>query len=81
VGTPSGVNPSAICRSVARVPKAGLEPARPFEQSILSAPCLPFHHFGLLNIEFSGLLNIEFSGLLNIEFSGLLNTEFSGLTA
>src|SRR5689334_4136428 len=29
-----------------RVPKAGLEPARPFEQSILSAPCLPFHHFG-----------------------------------
>jgi hypothetical protein len=29
-----------------RVPRAGLEPARPFEQSILSAPCLPFHHPG-----------------------------------
>ena len=29
------------------VPKAGLEPARPCGQSILSAPCLPFHHFGL----------------------------------
>ena len=28
------------------VPGAGLEPARPFEQSILSAPCLPFHHPG-----------------------------------
>jgi hypothetical protein len=28
------------------VPRAGLEPARPFEQSILSAPCLPFHHPG-----------------------------------
>ena len=29
-----------------KVPRAGLEPARPFEQSILSAPCLPFHHPG-----------------------------------
>ncbi len=28
------------------VPRAGLEPARPCEQSILSAPCLPFHHPG-----------------------------------
>ena len=28
------------------MPRAGLEPARPFEQSILSAPCLPFHHPG-----------------------------------
>ena len=29
-----------------QVPRAGFEPARPFEQSILSAPCLPFHHLG-----------------------------------
>ena len=28
------------------VPEAGFEPARPCEQSILSAPCLPFHHSG-----------------------------------
>ena len=28
------------------VPRAGLEPARPCGQSILSAPCLPFHHPG-----------------------------------
>ena len=33
-------------RSLDFVPRAGLEPARPFEQSILSAPCLPFHHPG-----------------------------------
>ena len=32
--------------AAARVPGAGLEPARPCEQSILSAPCLPFHHPG-----------------------------------
>ena len=39
---------SGLCwlRRVPRVPRAGLEPARPFEQSILSAPCLPFHHPG-----------------------------------
>ena len=28
------------------VPKMGFEPTRPFEQSILSAPRLPFRHFG-----------------------------------
>ena len=28
------------------VPKVGVEPTRPFEQSILSAPRLPFRHFG-----------------------------------
>src|SRR5680860_309136 len=39
---------SRFCSSGAYelVPGAGLEPARPFEQSILSAPCLPFHHPG-----------------------------------
>ena len=29
------------------VPAAGLEPARPFGQEILSLRCLPFHHAGL----------------------------------
>ena len=28
------------------MPGAGFEPARPFEQWILSPPCLPFHHPG-----------------------------------
>ena len=28
------------------VPAAGLEPARPFGQEILSLRCLPFHHAG-----------------------------------
>ena len=28
------------------VPKAGLEPARPFGLEILSLLCLPFHHSG-----------------------------------
>ncbi|MDQ1551155.1 MAG: hypothetical protein QOD50_577, partial [Actinomycetota bacterium] len=28
------------------VPVVGLEPTRPFEQSILSAPRLPFRHTG-----------------------------------
>ena len=28
------------------VPEVGLEPTRPFEQSILSAPRLPFRHSG-----------------------------------
>jgi hypothetical protein len=37
---------SAQVRRLLVVPRAGLEPARPFEQSILSAPCLPFHHPG-----------------------------------
>ena len=37
---------SAGQRLFVLVPGAGLEPARPFEQSILSAPCLPFHHPG-----------------------------------
>ena len=37
---------SAGQRLFVLVPRAGLEPARPFEQSILSAPCLPFHHPG-----------------------------------
>ncbi len=31
-------------RNVRFVPGAGLEPARSFEQSILSRRCLPFHH-------------------------------------
>ena len=30
------------------VPREGLEPSRPCEQQILSLPCLPFHHQGLL---------------------------------
>lgn len=30
------------------VPWAGLEPARSFEQEILSLRCLPFHHQGNL---------------------------------
>jgi hypothetical protein len=28
------------------VPEVGVEPTRPFEQRILSPPCLPFHHSG-----------------------------------
>jgi hypothetical protein len=30
------------------VPAAGLEPARPYGQEILSLQCLPFHHAGQL---------------------------------
>ncbi len=38
---------NASCgRCCAHVPGAGLEPACPCGQSILSAPCLPFHHPG-----------------------------------
>jgi len=33
------------------VPKVGVEPTRPFEQSILSAPRLPFRHFGLYRVK------------------------------
>ncbi len=29
------------------VPRAGLEPARPFGLGILSPLCLPFHHRGI----------------------------------
>ncbi len=29
------------------VPGAGLEPARPYGQGILSPQCLPFHHPGI----------------------------------
>jgi hypothetical protein len=32
--------------NMSTVPDAGLEPARPFEQSILSAPRLPFRQSG-----------------------------------
>jgi hypothetical protein len=31
------------------VPEVGFEPTRPFEQSILSAPRLPFRHSGQLH--------------------------------
>jgi hypothetical protein len=31
---------------VCLVPQAGLEPARPFRQQILSLPRLPFRHWG-----------------------------------
>ena len=31
------------------MPGAGFEPARPFEQWILSPPCLPFHHPGRID--------------------------------
>ena len=52
---PSGINPERFLeryhvltgfpkRGV--VPKAGLEPARPFGLEILSLLCLPFHHSG-----------------------------------
>ena len=34
------------------VPRAGLEPARPFGLGILSPLCLPFHHRG--NYVFAG---------------------------
>ena len=33
---------------IQKVPLAGLEPARPCGQQILSLGCLPFHHSGLL---------------------------------
>ena len=36
------------------VPRAGLEPARPFGLGILSPLCLPFHHRG--NYVFAGVL-------------------------
>lgn len=32
-----------------KVPGAGLEPARPCGQQILSLSCLPFHHPGFFN--------------------------------
>jgi len=32
------------------VPKVGFEPTRPFEQSILSAPRLPFRHSGQYHV-------------------------------
>ena len=34
--------------SLILVPGAGLEPARPCGQQILSLPCIPFHHPGFL---------------------------------
>ena len=37
---------SPLGTSAPTVPGAGLEPAQPCGQSILSAPCLPFHHPG-----------------------------------
>ena len=36
--------PSLLATSQYLVLKAGLEPARPYEQLILSQSCLPFHH-------------------------------------
>jgi hypothetical protein len=44
------------------VPRAGLEPARPFGLGILSPLCLPFHHRG--NYVFAGFLKVtpDFSG-------------------
>ena len=33
------------------MPRAGLEPARPYDQEILSLPCLPLHHRGLLVLD------------------------------
>ena len=44
------------------VPRAGLEPARPFGLGILSPLCLPFHHRG--NYVFAGVLKVSpnFSG-------------------
>jgi hypothetical protein len=33
------------------VPVVGLEPTRPFEQSILSAPRLPFRHTGSQHLD------------------------------
>ena len=38
----------ASLRFYEEVPLAGLEPARPCEQQILSLGCLPFHHSGIL---------------------------------
>jgi hypothetical protein len=38
------------------VPRAGLEPARPFGLGILSPLCLPFHHRG--NCVFAGVLRV-----------------------
>ena len=38
------------------VPRAGLEPARPFGLGILSPLCLPFHHRG--NYVFAGVLKV-----------------------
>ena len=39
--------PPLTGRPFRTVPAVGLEPTRPFEQSILSAPRLPFRHAGL----------------------------------
>lgn len=36
----------ADATSLEVVPRAGVEPARPFGQGILSPVCLPFHHRG-----------------------------------
>lgn len=34
------------CKLLILMPRAGLEPARPFDPRILSPVCLPFHHPG-----------------------------------
>src|SRR5438552_14748809 len=44
----SGRKPRGTTR--VSVPEEGLEPPRPFEQSVLSAQCLPFHHSGQLQV-------------------------------
>lgn len=41
-----GAAHSAVLRRSEVVPPAGLEPARPYGQGILSPKCLPFHHEG-----------------------------------
>ncbi len=45
---------AGIVRSFLMVPGAGIEPARPCGQGILSPPCLPFHHPGKIRPDVSG---------------------------
>lgn|GEM_PF-6787043 len=46
----AGASVRGVCAdflsSAQMVPRAGVEPARPFGQEILSLVCLPFHHRG-----------------------------------
>jgi len=48
------------------VPEVGFEPTRPFEQSILSAPRLPFRHSGQLHALKSNRFDLNTSGQLGI---------------
>ena len=47
------------------VPRAGLEPARPFGLGILSPLCLPFHHRG--DCVFAGVLRVTHNVAVGVD--------------